>query len=76
MLPLQWKIYLLEQTELAELKKQTTELLKENKIQVSDSPYGDPILFSKKKDIQLGLCVDYCVLNKIFFFGLLPTSIY
>ena len=38
--------------------------MKENKIRVSDSPYGAPILFAKKKDGQLRLCVDYCALNK------------
>ena len=38
--------------------------MKENKIQVSDSPYGAPILFAKKKDGRLRLCVDYCALNK------------
>ena len=54
----------MDQTELAELKKQIVELLKENKIRVSDSPYGAPILFAKKKDGRLRLCVDYCALNK------------
>ena len=54
----------MDQTELAELKKQIVELLKENKIRVSDSPYGAPILFAKKKDRQLCLCIDYCALNK------------
>ena len=38
--------------------------MKENKIRVSDSPYGAPILFAKKKDGRLRLCVDYCALNK------------
>ena len=38
--------------------------MKENKVRVSDSPYGAPILFAKKKDGQLRLCVDYCALNK------------
>ena len=48
--PPRCKIYPLDQTELAELKKQIVELLKENKIRVSDSPYGAPIFFAKKKD--------------------------
>ena len=39
-------------------------LLKENKIWVSDSPYGAPILFAKKKGGQLCLCIDFCALNK------------
>ena len=64
MTPQQCKIYLLNQIELAELKKQTIELLKENKIRVSDSPYGAPILFTKKKDGQLCLWVNYLALNK------------
>ena len=58
------KIYPLDQIELAELKKQIVELLKKNKIRVSDSPYGAPILFAKKKDRRLRLCVDYHALNK------------
>ena len=64
MLPLRHKIHPLDQTKLAELKKQTTGLLKENKIQVSDSLYGAPIFFAKKKDGRLHLCIDYCALNK------------
>ena len=54
----------MDQTELVELKKQIVELLKENKIRVSDSLYGAPILFAKKKDGRLRLCIDYCALNK------------
>ena len=38
--------------------------MKENKIRVSDSPYGAPILFAKKKDGRLRLCIDYRALNK------------
>ena len=38
--------------------------MKENKIRVSDSPYGAPILFAKNKDGQLCLCIDYRALNK------------
>ena len=49
MLPPRCKIYPLDQTEVAELKKQIIELSKENKMQVSDSPYGAPILFIKKR---------------------------
>ena len=50
MLPPQYKIYPLYQTELSELKKQKKDLLKENEIRLSDSPYGAPIIFAKKKD--------------------------
>ena len=62
--PPRHKVYPLDQTELADLNKQIIELLKENKIRVSDSPYGAPILFSKNKDGQFYLCIDYCSLNK------------
>ena len=62
--PPRYKIYPLDQTELAELKTQMIELLKENKIQVYDSLYGAPILFDKKNDEQLCLCVDYRALKK------------
>ena len=46
--PPRHKVYPLDQTELADLNKQIIELLKENKIRVSDSPYGAPILFFQK----------------------------
>lgn len=58
------KIYPLDQTELAELKKQIVDMLSKNQIRPSDSPYGAPILFAKKKDGRLRLCVDYRALNK------------
>ena len=35
-----------------------------NYIWPSDSPYGAPILFTKKKDGGLCICIDYHVLNK------------
>ena len=43
------KIYPLDQTELAELKKQIIELLKENKTRVSNRPNGTVSLFFKKE---------------------------
>ena len=39
-------------------------VLASNHIWPSDSPYGVPILFSKKKDGGLHICIDYFVLNK------------
>ena len=39
-------------------------MLNKNQIRPSDSPYGAPILFAKKKDGHLRLCVDYRALNK------------
>ena len=48
--PPQYNIYPWDQIELAELKNQILELLKENKILVYDSPYGALIFFAKKND--------------------------
>ena len=39
-------------------------MLSKNQIRPSDSPYGAPILFAKKKDGRLRLCVNYRALNK------------
>ena len=45
--------------ELAELKKQLDELLQIGYICPSISPWGSPILFVKKKDGSLQMCIDY-----------------
>ena len=57
--------YRLSATELAELKKQLEELTKAGFIQPSKSPFGAPILFVKKKDGTMRMCVDYRALNNI-----------
>ena len=46
------------------LKKQLQELLDKGFIQPSMSPWGAPVLFVKKKDGTLRLCVDYRKLNQ------------
>ncbi len=51
--------------ELAELKKQLQELLEKGFIRPSSSQYGAPILFVKKKDGTMRMCVDYRALNTI-----------
>src|SRR6476469_6825807 len=53
------------ESELAELRKQLQELLDKGFIRPSTSPYGAPILFVKKKDGSMRMCVDYRMLNKI-----------
>ena len=45
--------------ELHELKVQLKELLDKGFIRPSTSPWGAPILFVKKKDKTLRLCIDY-----------------
>jgi hypothetical protein len=58
-------IYGLLEPELQALRDYLTENLAKGFIQHSKSPVGAPILFVKKKDGSLRLCVDYCRLNKI-----------
>ena len=50
--------------ELAELKKQIDEYLAAGWIEPSRSPYGAGVLFARKKDGGLRLCIDYRALNK------------
>ena len=47
-----------------ELKVQLQELLDKGFIRPSTSPWGAPILFAKKRDKTLRLCVDYRQLNR------------
>ena len=58
-------IYSLSEIELKTLKEYINENLEKNFIQPSTSPAGSPILFVKKKDGSLRLCVDYRGLNKV-----------
>src|SRR6202051_3891419 len=57
--------YRMSQPEMDELKKQLTELMDKGYVQESKSPYGAPVLFVKKKDGSMRMCVDYRALNKI-----------
>ena len=50
--------------ELAELRKQLQDLIDHGHIRPSTSPYGAPVLFVKKKDGTMRMCVDWRALNK------------
>jgi hypothetical protein len=52
-------------TELAELKKQLSELEQKGYIRPSSSPWGALVLFVKKKYGSMRLCVDYQALNEV-----------
>ena len=51
--------------ELQELRVQLQELLDKGFIRPSNSPWGTPVLFAKKKDKTLRLCIDYRQLNRV-----------
>ncbi|RVW40482.1 Transposon Ty3-G Gag-Pol polyprotein [Vitis vinifera] len=57
--------YRMAPVELKELKVQLQELLDKGFIRPSVSPWGTPVLFVKKKDDSMRLCIDYRELNKI-----------
>jgi len=57
--------YRMAPAELAELKKQLQELMDTGFIRPSVSPWGAPVLFVKKKDGSLRMCIDYRMLNKV-----------
>ncbi|XP_019181787.1 PREDICTED: uncharacterized protein LOC109176846 [Ipomoea nil] len=57
--------YRLAPKEMQELKVQLQELLDKGHIRPSTSPWGAPMLFVKKKDGSMRLCIDYRELNQV-----------
>ncbi|XP_043805308.1 uncharacterized protein LOC110608243 [Manihot esculenta] len=63
--PISMAPYRMAPIELKELKAQLQELLDKGFIRPSVSPWGAPVLFVKKKDGSLRLCIDYRQLNRV-----------
>ncbi|XP_056695097.1 uncharacterized protein [Spinacia oleracea] len=55
--------YRMAPPEMSELKTQLQELFDKGYIRPSASPWGAPVLFVKKKDGSIRLCIDYRELN-------------
>ena len=64
-IPMSRAPYRMAPTELKELKSQLQELLDKGFIRPSVSPWGAPVLFVKKKDGTLQMCIDYRQINKV-----------
>ncbi|KAE8692579.1 hypothetical protein F3Y22_tig00110831pilonHSYRG00022 [Hibiscus syriacus] len=57
--------YRMAPPELEEMRRQLKDLLDAGYIRPSKSPYGAPVLFQKKHDGSLRMCIDYRALNKL-----------
>ena len=60
--------------ELKELKSQLKELIDKKYIRPSVSSWGAPVIFVKKKDETMRLCIDYRQLNKMTIKNRYPLS--
>nr|GEX25940.1 putative reverse transcriptase domain-containing protein [Tanacetum cinerariifolium] len=64
--------YHLAPSEMKELTSQLEELLDKGFIRPSSSPWGALILFVKKKDDSMRMCIDYRDLNKVMVKNVYP----
>nr|XP_016513847.1 PREDICTED: uncharacterized protein LOC107830732 [Nicotiana tabacum] len=67
--------YRMAPVELKELKEQLKDLLDKCFIRPNTSPLGAPVLYVKKKDGFLRMCIDYRQLNKVTIKNKYPLSI-
>ena len=63
--PISKRPYRMPVDELVEMKKQIEELLEKGFVRPSSSPWGAPVLFVKKKDGSMRMCIDYRSLNEV-----------
>jgi hypothetical protein len=63
--PISRRSYRMPPNELAELKTQLQDILEKGFIRPSSSPWGCLVIFIKKKDQTLWMCVDYRPLNEV-----------
>jgi hypothetical protein len=63
--PIAKKPYRMALAELDKLKEQLRELQQKGYIRPSSSPWGATVLFVKKKDGSMRMCVDYRSLNEV-----------
>ena len=57
--------YRMAHAELKELKVQMEKMVNKGFVRSSTSPWGEPVLFVKKKYGSMRLCIDYRELNKV-----------
>ncbi|KAH0764840.1 hypothetical protein KY285_000711 [Solanum tuberosum] len=66
--------YRMAPKELKKLKEKLKDLLEKGFIRPSVSPWGAPVLFVRKKDDSLRMCIDYRHLNKVTIKNKYPLS--
>lgn len=63
--PISMAPYYMAPTELKKLNSQLQDLFDEGFIRLSMLPWESPILFAKKKDSSMRICIDYRQLNRV-----------
>ncbi|MCO5597213.1 hypothetical protein L7F22_051289 [Adiantum nelumboides] len=72
--PVSKRPYKMSLPEAIELKEQLKQLIEQGFIRPSTSSWGAPVLFQKKKDGSLRLCIDYRGLNQVTIKNKYPIS--